>query len=169
MIEQAGVYKIVLYENKGLEVQYRPDGSIKAVLNTGETISLENCDDDTLEIGLEVEQKRSDNNKSLYKYIINWKLLGLSNENLDKINLLRSSIYKWVAFVQFYNKSETLILNLLIFDNSSIDNNISNHYNISLFNVVYGEKSQKFNDELGYIFEDEAEYIFEDDVEYIFE
>lgn len=169
MTEQAGVYKIILYESKGLDVAYRPDGRVKSISNTGEEITLQECDTDTLEIEFQIRQRRSANNKSYYRYSINWKLLGLSNDNLDTINKIKSSIYKWVAVVYYYNNTVDYIANPFKYIEGSIDNNVSNHYNIEIQNTIFSKSAIDFVSELGYIFEDEADYIFEDEVEFIFE
>lgn len=41
-MEQAGIYKITLYENKGVSILYNSDGSIYSLENTGDTIEITN-------------------------------------------------------------------------------------------------------------------------------
>lgn len=168
-MEQAGIYKITLYENKGFEIHYRPNGSIKTVSNTGETITLENADELTQDIELNIDYRRSDNNKLLYKHEINWKLLGLDADNIEKINLLKKSYYKFIPVIEYYNETQSILLNPVSLVNTSIDNNVSNSYNIQLNNILYGERLREYIPVMQYIFEDEIDYLFEDENIYIFD
>jgi len=144
MQEQAGIYRITLYEAKGLSITYADAQTIKSITNIGATITLENSDCNTMELGYNFEHRRSGNNKLTYKNAITWKQIGLNNSNLDLINILKQSIYGWVPVLEFYNNSQKIIENPFKFVDSSIDNNVSNHYNIQLQNIIFGKRIKDY-------------------------
>lgn len=147
MEEQAGIYRITLYEAKDLLFVYGSE-SLVSYVNSIETagviITLENSDCNTMDLDLSFESRRSGNNKLLYKHTITWDLLGIDKINLDKISQLKTSIYGWVALIEFYNNTAQVIENPFRFVNSSIDNNVSNHYNIELKNVLFGKRVKEY-------------------------
>lgn len=169
MVEQAGIYRIVLYENKDVNLVFRPDGSIEGISNAGDILTLENSDEDTRELDLILNPRKNKNNKLRYKHTIIWKQLGLDSSNFEIINTLKNSIYGWLAKIEFYNNTEKIITNPFRFNESSINNNISNHYEIALNNINFGNRMNSFIESLGYLFEDDIEVLFEDDNIYIFD
>lgn len=170
-VEQAGIYRIILYENKGVDLVYRDANTIREISNTGDVVTLENSDDDTMELDFTFKSKRSANNKLSYKHTIIWKQLGLDDSNIDLINTLKKSIYGWIPVIEFYNKSQKIITNPFRFTESIIDNNISNHYEITLDNINFSDnlKMIDFAESITYLFEDDIDYLFEDSNEYLFE
>jgi hypothetical protein len=137
MEEQAGVYKIVLYEDKDLSYVYS-GGDIVQINNTSTSITLENSDCDTQELNYSFEYKRSPNNRLRYKNKITWLTLGLNDENIEQIRQIKQSIYGWIALIEFYNGLSKVIKQPLRFMNSAINNNLSNSYSIEIMNPVFG-------------------------------
>ena len=157
MEEQAGVYQFTLYENKGVSITYNVDGSIRVISNTGETITIENSSCDTIDLGYTFEHQRSANNTLRYRNSISWKQIGLINSNLDLIAQLKSSIYGWIVMIEFYKQEKKIVLNPFRYVNSTIDNNISNHYNIELRNPIYGLRILNYNPLTGIVTADSDE------------
>lgn len=168
-IEQAGVYKITLYENKGVSVTYNQDGSVQTFSTTGDIIVLENSDCDTMELGLSFTSKRNANNKLKYKHTVTWTQLGLDNDNIELINTLKQSIYGWIVELEMYNgEIRRIITNPVKFIDASIKND-SNSYNIVLENVNFGNTISDLIALFNYVFEDGENYVFEDSENFIFE
>ena len=137
-MEQAGIYRITLYENKGLVFAYS-DGSISAIANTGDILEIENSNCDTSEIKLTQKPQRNRNNKLRYKSLISYLIYDYSIEKLQLIETIKKSIYGWVAKIEFYNKNQRVIPSPLRLVKSSIDNNVSNSFGIDIENVVFGD------------------------------
>jgi len=144
MEEQAGIYRITLYEAKGLLIEYIDNNTIRSISNTGATITLENSDCNTMELGYNFEHRRSGNNKLTYKNTIIWKQLDLNGTNLSLIDQLKTSIYGWIPVIEFYNNTQKIIENPFRYTTASIDNNVSNHYNIELKNVLFGKRIKDY-------------------------
>ena len=138
-VEQAGVYKITLIENKGVSVT-RSGDSITDISGTGQTIELEN----EQELALDFTPERGKNTRLLFQYQLNYKAFDLSKETKAIINQVKRSIYGWLAKVEFYNKDVKIILSPLRFDTGNVNNNVSNHYDLSLSNSVLGQKMVAF-------------------------
>ena len=144
MEEQAGIYQFTLIENKGVSITYNTDGSIRVITNTGDELTIENSDCDTIQLDYSFTHRRSGNNKLQYRNTISWNQIGLNDSNLDLINQIKQSIYGWIVLIEFYNKEQKIILNPFRFRNSAITN-ISNHYNIELQNVIFGKRILDYN------------------------
>lgn len=138
MFEQAGTYRITLYENKDLQLSFDGNGDIITIYNTGDIIELQNSNCDTSNLALSFQAQRAAGNDLKYSHTITWQEIGASDENIEKIRKLKTSIYGWIALIEFYNLESKVIVNPLRYNNSTLDNNISNHYNVSLSNRVFG-------------------------------
>jgi|GEM_PF-3692933 len=144
MEEQAGIYRFTFYEAKGLSLFYIDENTIRDISNTGQVVEVENSDCYTIDLGYTFEHRRSGNNRLTYKNTITWKQIGFINSNLDLINILKQSIYGWVPVLEFYNNSQKIIENPFKFVDSAIDNNVSNHYNIQLQNIIFGKRIKDY-------------------------
>lgn len=165
--EQAGIYRLVLYENKDLGVVYNQDGSVQSLSNSGDVIEIENSDENTVGLGMTLTPKKSANNKLKYKHSITWSQFGLDNS--DVINTLKCSIYGWIPEIEFYNNKKSVLLNPIKFIESSINNNVSNSYEIALDNVNFGNRISDLIEQFNYVFEDTNNYVFEDTNNFIFD
>ena len=90
-MEQAGLYKITLYENKDLLINY----DLFSISNSGEIIELENRPK------LEIEPE-----KGVIKYKIFEQLNDLNQPNIDIIN---NTIYGWIAKFDFLDNTTKII------------------------------------------------------------
>jgi len=131
MAQQAGIYKIDLYENNGVLIQKNNGGIVKGITNTGETINIVNDD----QIQFSIEQARNRNNRIGYIYELEYYLYNLNITNINQVLSIKQSIYGWLPVI-YYQSGETYLLNEpLIFDSSETPNE-SNHYRIKLMNKV---------------------------------
>ena len=99
---QAGVKNITLYENNGITKYYYDPLNLRAITDletTGAAILIENMQRPEFDIKIEF----SDGGKVLHDYSIEFLLLGLTLENYDLINQIKSSIYGWCFLVEFYD------------------------------------------------------------------
>ncbi len=164
MEEQAGVYKITLYENNDLILVYSEvdDNTILSLGNITNTIEIDNDDCETQEINYSFEHQRSANNRLKYLNTISWLLIGLNDSNLDTISQLKKSIYGWIAKIDFYNGDRKIIDNPFRFIMSSIDNNESNSYMIELKNIIYGNRILNFGGLTGEIITADSDVVTAD-------
>lgn len=146
MNEQAGIYRISLYENKDLLFIYSrdTDNTIINILNSSTVLEIENSDCDTTDLGFSFTHRRSGNNTLKYRNSLSWKYIGLTDSNIQLIQQIKQSIYGWVAMIEFYKDEKKIIEQPFKFVNSSIDNNVSNHYNIELQNRVFGNRLKDY-------------------------
>jgi hypothetical protein len=155
-MEQAGVYRITLYENKDLTLLFTGD-DVTNIISSGAVIPIENDNCETQEISLVQQPQRSANNKLKYRSRIDWLLFDYSIERLQLINQIKQSIYGWIAKIDFYNSSSKVIPSPLRFIEALNDNN-SSSFGISIENVVLGDKLLNFIEGL------ELEWILEQGV-----
>jgi hypothetical protein len=129
-MEQAGIYKITLYENKGVSILYNSDGSIYSLENTGDTIEITNEQKPFMNI----TPNRSRNNKLSFTYNLNFNIYKISKTVTAEINQLKKSVYGWLAKINYYNQDIKFLNTPLFFDSSNINNNSANYYPITLNN-----------------------------------
>lgn len=137
--EQAGIYKISLYENKDLSFDYTGVGSITGINYGGNLIEIENSNDNTCMLSLVQTPERNSNNELRYNSTISYILYDYSVENLQVIQKLKQSIYGWIALIEFYNGDLKIINTPLRFDNSAMKNE-SNSFSIELKTIIPGKK-----------------------------
>ena len=98
---QAGVKNITLYENVGItKVYYDPLNlrAITALSSLGGIIQIDNSQ--RPEFDIKIEQSKS--GRIVHDYSISFLLLGLTLDNYDLINQIKSSINGWCFLVEFY-------------------------------------------------------------------
>ena len=144
MIEQAGVYKITLYENKDVVLNYIDSENIDNITTSGQTIEIENSDDETINLKLEFDVSQSDNNKTFYKHLLTLIKFGYDNETLEYFNDICDSIYGWIPKIEFYNGDIKVYTNPFKSNNSDGDTNISMSIGVNLENVTFGQKPLDF-------------------------
>jgi len=99
---QAGVKNITLYENKDVTANYYDPLNLRAItaLSGGGVILLvENNQRPEFDVKLEL----SKSGKVVCDYSLEFLLLGLTLENYDLVNQIKSSIYGWNFLVEFYD------------------------------------------------------------------
>lgn len=101
-MSQAGVYKISLYENKGVSFTY-PDASdlfsVTGLTNTGEVIEITN--DQRIDFDFDI--KTGDNAKILFDYTLKFFLFDLTVATIQEAQKIKESVYGWLLLVTFYD------------------------------------------------------------------
>lgn len=143
-MEQAGVYKIVLYENKGLEFVYY-GGKFTDITNTGDILTINSDGCETGRIEFIQNPERNDNNKLQYLSEISYVLYDYSKANLQLLRSIKRSIYGWIAVLYFYDNNIRAIPTPFVFDQSRIGNE-SNSFAIELVNEIASAKPIDFFD-----------------------
>lgn len=141
-MEQAGVYRVTLYENKDLNFVYQA-GNVVAIVNDGDIINIENSDCNTSDIGLVQEPQRNNNNRVKYRSTLNYILYDYSIEQLQLIEKIKKSIYGWIAKIEFYNQDTKVIPNPLRFNAANMTN-ISNSFAVTIENAIFGNAPLKY-------------------------
>lgn len=98
---QAGVKNITLYENTGISFNRYDPLNLRAITDLvggGVVIRIENLQQPTYTI-----KSKFKNGKVAHDYKIEFFLLGLTLENYDIINQIKTSIYGWCFLVEFYD------------------------------------------------------------------
>ncbi len=131
-IEQAGIENIELIEDKELILTYNIDDEVVYVSSSGQTINIDNED----EVEFTEELIRNQNNRLAYKFNISYKEYGITEINNQLIQDIISSIYGWIAILNYYNGTKKVIVQPIRFSESDIDNNTSAHFNITLTNGI---------------------------------
>lgn len=127
-MEQAGLYKLDLYENKGVVITWVDKESFSYISNTGEVISITN----DLEPIFSKDLAEAFNNEIKYDYIFNYALNDLSTANFDEIEALSDSIYGFIA-VGTYQNGKTFLINTPFFGVvQAVDSNVSHSFKVEL-------------------------------------
>lgn len=132
---QAGVKNITLYENSGITMNYYDPLNLRAItaLNgLGAIISIENNQHPEFEIKLSM----SNSGKLVSDYTIKFMLLGLTLENFDLINQLKSSLYGWCFLVEFYDGTYKFFKAPLFCDDSEIKPHEEMSFEVKLMSKV---------------------------------
>lgn len=132
-MEQAGVYKIDLYEGKGINILYNNLVYVESVINSGLVYEIVNNDN----IAFSVNRIRTNNNKLGYSYNLDYYIYNLTSESLDKIESLKSSIYGWYIKLHFYDGSIRFVNKLMVFQPQ--ENERNNYFKINLQSRVTNE------------------------------
>lgn len=133
-MEQAGVFKIELIENVGIDVNYfdiTDDTTIDSITGTGDTFTY--TDNDNNKPKFEYENGVSFNNKLDAGYSLNFQILDLTRANENDVTTITESIYGWIPVVHYLN-GRTLVYNRPFFvtDIDNIDTNDSLLYTIEM-------------------------------------
>ena len=131
MFEQAGIWKILLYERKDLTFNYPSisnNQAISNITNTGSKYSI-TLDQEAYII---VRTKVNGNYKVAYEYELNFMLNDYTINNLLFIKELRQSKYGWSPYLYMHNADEKFINSALYFVDSEINNNISNSFKVKM-------------------------------------
>lgn len=101
-MQQAGINKIVLYENLGINLNYYDPfdrRNVTDISNTGDTYTIENKAQPEFDIVAVLTR----NNKTGFKYIMKFFIFDLTFDELDNVAMLKESIYGWCPLVYFYD------------------------------------------------------------------
>jgi hypothetical protein len=100
---QAGIKNITLYENTGITFnRYDPlnQRAITNIITDAATIFIDNINQPEFDIKLKFK-----NGRMAQDFKIEFLLLGLTLENYDLLNQIKTSIYGWCFKVEFYDGS----------------------------------------------------------------
>jgi len=130
MLEQAGLYKVVLYENDGINITFNVDREVTALSTTGSEITLSDCDNSPK---LKVDFVNAMNNEILFNYTINAKISDLETANIDEITNLLNNQYGFIPKLYFMNGKIKVINECFkAVQVDDLDNNVTNTFKISL-------------------------------------
>lgn len=128
-MEQAGVYRIDLYERKNLNISYDSGGDIENIFTDGEILAIENR-----QIPVFSYRPEKTNNGEVGKiYTIRWFMYDISSTSLQEIANLKQSPYGWSPEIYFYNGQRKFIDAPFIFSGSTTPDN-SNSFKINIAN-----------------------------------
>ncbi len=125
-MEQAGLYKISLHENKGVSITYDSEGGISNLTSSGEVLDFEtnlNKFSDNL--------SNSINNLILNEYVISIEIEGIS-EALEVITKLNNSIYGWIPVFEFMDKQEKAILTPFFQNAPEVNTSVSHTFKVEM-------------------------------------
>lgn len=99
---QAGIKKITLVEDKGVEFNYYDPLDLSKISNleyTGAAVIVEECQRPKFDIKI----RPNNHGKIGQEYSVEFFLYAYSTENYDTIIQLQQSIYGWLMLVEFYD------------------------------------------------------------------
>lgn len=109
MMQQAGVNKIILYENVGITLNYYDPfdrRNVTDISNNGDSYTIETKQQPEFDINAVL----TENNQLGFDYNIKFYIFDLTFDTLDNIEMLKESIYGWCPLIylndgtiRFYN------------------------------------------------------------------
>ena len=139
-MDQGGIYKIVLYENIGIDYTFNADGSIAEITNTGEVLTLNSCD----ELNYLSPFRLGENRDLMYINRIDFSYYDLTTTTLNSIEDL-NNIFGWVGKF-FFNNGQTFVLKTpLVYPDEEIDFNTNSTNTYNLYLQVQVPTNQKIN------------------------
>ena len=107
-IQQSGVAKLTLYENKNFNYSIDNADSINAntITNSGDVFEYNTNDND-----IEYQQNvpTAENNNVLFEHVLNLEINNLTIENYNQLQRLNSSIYGWIPEIEFMDGTRKVI------------------------------------------------------------
>lgn len=136
-MEQAGIFKITLYEDKNLTFTY-PDitdeNTITGVNSEGETIELVQCYDIPK---LDFKTLNAENNDIVNEYQIIINIDDLTQETFDLIETISNSLYGWIPVIEQYNNNSFCILTpFKVNEYNDMNTNVSHNFLLTLKPIV---------------------------------
>jgi len=143
MIEQSGIWKVVLYENIDVTVLRDTDGLIQNILNNGEVLEIQACD----QMGLNYvdAQTNGANDTLMHSFKISFNIFGLNQwDFLEKL----SSLHGYIPVVYFRSGTIGAILSPLFFNDSNYSEASTQFYPLEMTSELPTfEGLQNFADE----------------------
>lgn len=136
-MQQAGIDKIVLYENKELTFLYYDADTIVNLVNTGEILTFVN---DELPYFF-IEPEKNFNAKIAFNYGAQFTIFLFNDASVDKLTTIVQSIYAWKIVIYFLDGTIKFLDELLIFEKSVIDPNESMSFVVKLNTKQPSEKT----------------------------
>lgn len=127
-MQQAGVDKIILYEDKNLTYLYYDAETIVNLVTDGDTLTFVNDERPFLFIDPDL----NDNAKSVFIYGVQFTIFQFNNTSVAKLAQIQESIYGWKPVILFLDGSLKFLDENLFFDKAEIDPNESMSFNVKL-------------------------------------
>ena len=137
---QAGIKNITLYENKGIDFRFYDPGNLSAITDLsslGSVLEIENIQRPEFDIKLAF----SKGGNATQEFSLKFLFLELSSENIELLNLIKSSIYGWCFLVEFYDGSFRFFETPLYCREASINPHQSMSFEVKLKSAVPTTKS----------------------------
>ena len=132
---RAGIKNITLYENNGITAYYYDPLNLRKISNlstVGATIQIYNNQHPEYDIKI----SRSDSGKLVHDYELKFMLLGLTLENYDLIDQIKSSLYGWCFLVEYYDNTFRYYGSPLFADDSEIKPQKEMSFEVKLKTIV---------------------------------
>ncbi len=129
MIQQAGIYKLDLYENKDVVLTFDSNDDITAISNSGDVLNFETDYNDPKYSN---DKEPGKNNIVINKHKILFHIDTLDQSNFDIIEKLQSSIYGWVVLIEFFS-GDKYIINIPFFPEiDKLNSQVSHTFDIEM-------------------------------------
>ena len=130
-MEQSGIYKIVLFENLGINYIFKQDGTeIYSITTTGESITLTQCENKIFNL-VSKPIKKGSNRKLTYDYEITFDIFDLTDASFTQLEVL-NSINGWIPILYFRKGEIRILRSPLFFQQTELDVNKTHYYEIAL-------------------------------------
>jgi hypothetical protein len=139
-MDQGGIYKIVLYENIGIDYGFNADGSIHTITNTGDTLTLTDCE----QLNYQSPFTLGSNRDLMFTTRIDFNYYELTRTTLESIEDL-NNIFGWVGQFFFRNGQTFVLKTPLFYPEDEIDFNTNNTNTFNLYLEVQVPTNQKIN------------------------
>jgi len=126
MRQQAGLYKLKLYEAKDISIAYVDSEQISSISNSGEVLEFDTENYNTFQDALET----AFNNLLRNDYSIAFELFGWGQISI--VEKLNNSIYGWVPVFEFMDTQNKVLILPFYGVSGTVDTNTSHSYNVSL-------------------------------------
>jgi hypothetical protein len=137
---QAGVKKILLYENTGISFTHYDPLDFYAITNLQTTASIITILNEQLP-EFDIDLKLLDSGEMGYDYSLKFYMLGLTRASLNDIIQLTTSIYGWCFLVEFYDGTSKYYDCPVFCDKNKIKPHKEMSFEITMKSAVLATKS----------------------------
>lgn len=127
-MQQAGIDKIILYENKSLTYLWYDADTIVNLANNGDILTFVNDENPFLFIDPDINE----NAKQAYFYGVQFTIFLFNDTSVAKLAQISESIYGWKPVILFLDGTLKFLDETLFFDKSEIDPNESMSFEVKL-------------------------------------
>ena len=131
MSQQAGIYKVVLYEDKNLTYLYYDSDTIVNLSTDGDTFEFTNC----LTPQIDITPIKNNNNELAFNYGARLIFEDFDDNTLDDLQSVYESLYGWKLLVYFYDGTIKFLDEVLKVKDTSFNINESMTLNCELLSA----------------------------------
>lgn len=145
-IEQAGILRIELIENKDISINYpiiSDNTQIDDITTSGEVYTIENCQKPVFEWSEEL----GNNLEMVYNYEISFNLYDFKPDTYDTFYNFSEKLNGWTAIVYQLN-GENKYINACLFQDAEVEENTTNE---NYLKVIFRNRVPSVNPMLDYI------------------